>query len=134
MEIGPGLFLNRFGGFYFHGDAVLGSNVNITHGVVLGYMNRGGRRGAPVIGDCSSLGSGAMVIGGITVRADALHGAIAVVTRDVPEGGLVGGRLARQLYDEGSDCYSTVLAPPYLPVAGRAHMNDRRTFGPAGVR
>src|SRR3546814_20188123 len=40
MEIGPGLFLNRFGGFYFHGDAVLGSNVNITHGVVLGYMNR----------------------------------------------------------------------------------------------
>src|SRR3546814_13133375 len=46
MEIGPGLFLNRFGGFYFHGDAVLGSHVNITHGVVLGYMNRGGRRGA----------------------------------------------------------------------------------------
>src|SRR3546814_20999683 len=51
MENGPGLFLNRFGGFYFHGDAVLGSNVNITHGVVLGYMNRGGRRGAPVLGD-----------------------------------------------------------------------------------
>ena len=37
-EIGPGLFLNRFGGFYFHGDAKVGSNVNVTHGVVLGFM------------------------------------------------------------------------------------------------
>src|SRR3546814_11884073 len=75
MEIGPGLFLNRFGGFYFHGDAVLGSNVNITHGVVLGYMNRGSRRGAPVIGDRSFLGSGAKIIGGIAVGAEAAIGA-----------------------------------------------------------
>lgn len=117
MEIGPGLFLNRFGGFYFHGDTVLGSNVNVTHGVVLGYMNRGSRRGAPVIGDRSFLGSGAKVIGGIRVGAEAAIGANAVVTKDVPERGVVGGIPARLLSDQGSDGYINRLAPADMLAA-----------------
>jgi serine O-acetyltransferase len=117
MEIGPGLFLNRFGGFYFHGDTVLGSNVNITHGVVLGYMNRGGRRGAPVIGDRTFLGSGAKVIGGIHVGAEAAIGANAVVTKDVPTRGVVGGIPAKLLSDQGSDGYINRLAPPEMLAA-----------------
>ena len=117
MEIGPGLFLNRFGGFYFHGDTVLGSNVNITHGVVLGYMNRGDRRGAPVIGDRSFLGSGAKVIGGVHVGTEAAIGANAVVTKDVPERGVVGGIPAKLLSDQGSDGYINRLAPPALLAA-----------------
>ena len=117
MEIGPGLFLNRFGGFYFHGDTVLGSNVNITHGVVLGYMNRGGRRGAPVIGDRTFLGSGAKVIGGIRIGSEAAIGANAVVTKDVPDRGVVGGIPAKLLSDQGSDGYVNRLAPPELLAA-----------------
>lgn len=117
MEIGPGLFLNRFGGFYFHGDTVLGSNVNITHGVVLGYMNRGAKRGAPVIGDRTFLGSGAKVIGGIQVGAEAAIGANAVVTKDVPDRGVVGGIPAKLLSDQGSDGYINRLAPPELLAA-----------------
>lgn len=117
MEIGPGLFLNRFGGFYFHGDTVLGNNVNITHGVVLGYMNRGSRRGAPVIGDRSFLGSGAKVIGGVHVGSEAAIGANAVVTKDVPERGVVGGIPAKLLSDQGSDGYINRLAPPHLLAA-----------------
>lgn len=116
-EIGPGLFLNRFGGFYFHGDTVLGSNVNVTHGVVLGYMNRGGRRGAPVIGDRTFLGSGAKVIGGVHVGAEAAIGANAVVTRDVPRRGVVGGIPAKLLSDQGSDGYINRAAPPELLAA-----------------
>lgn len=127
MEIGPGLFLNRFGGFYFHGDAVLGSNVNITHGVVLGYMNRGGRRGAPVIGDRSFLGSGAKVIGGITVGAEAAIGANAVVTKDVPERGVVGGIPAKLLSDQGSAGYINRLAPPELLAACEGALYGSRT-------
>src|SRR3546814_17152702 len=84
MEIGPGLFLNRFGGFYFHGDAVLGSNVNNTTVVVLGYMTRGTRRGEPVIGDRSFLGSGAKPIGSLAVCAEAAIGAKAVVPHATP--------------------------------------------------
>lgn len=117
MEAGPGLFLNRFGGFYFHGDAVLGSNVNVTHGVVLGYMNRGSRSGAPVIGDRVFLGSGAKVIGGIQIGAEAAIGANAVVTKDVPPRGVAGGIPAKLLSDQGSDGYINRLAPPELLAA-----------------
>ena len=119
--------LNRVGGFYFHGDAVLGSNVNITHGVVLGYMNRGSRRGAPVIGDRSFLGSGAKVIGGIAVGAEAAIGANAVVTKDVPERGVVGGIPAKLLSDQGSDGYINRLAPPELLAACEGALHGSRT-------
>ncbi|WP_213981323.1 serine acetyltransferase [Sphingomonas sp. dw_22] len=116
-EIGPGLFLNRFGGFYFHGDTVIGTNVNVTHGVVLGYMNRGARRGAPVIGDRTFLGSGAKVIGGIEIGADSAVGANAVVTKDVPPRGVVGGIPAKLLSDQGSDGYINRMAPPEMLAA-----------------
>jgi serine O-acetyltransferase len=116
-EIGPGLFLNRFGGFYFHGDTVIGANVNVTHGVVLGFMNRGARRGAPVIGDRTFLGSGAKVIGGIDIGADSAVGANAVVTRDVPPRGVVGGIPAKLLSDQGSDGYINRMVPPEMLAA-----------------
>lgn len=116
-EIGPGLFLNRFGGFYFHGDTVIGTNVNVTHGVVLGYMNRGARRGAPVIGDRTFLGSGAKVIGGIEIGADSAVGANAVVTKDVPPRGVVGGIPAKLLSDQGSDGYINRMVPPEMLAA-----------------
>jgi len=127
MEIGPGLFLNRFGGFYFHGDTVLGSNVNVTHGVVLGYMNRGRNRGAPVIGDRVFLGSGAKVIGGINVGAEAAIGANAVVTRDIPPRGVVGGIPAKLLSDQGSDGYINRPAPPALLAACEGALLGWRT-------
>lgn len=113
-EIGPGLFLNRFGGFYFHGDAKVGSNVNVTHGVVLGFMNRGRGAGAPVVGDRTFIGSGAKIIGGLAIGADAAVGANAVVTKDVPERGVVGGIPAKLLSTQGSDGYINRMAPAAL--------------------
>jgi serine O-acetyltransferase len=130
LEVGPGLFLNRFGGFYFHGDTVLGSNVNVTHGVVLGYMNRGRNRGAPVVGDRTFLGSGAKVIGGIHIGAEAAIGANAVVTKDVPPRGVVGGIPAKLLSDQGSDGYVNRLAPPELLAACEGALHGWRESQP----
>jgi acetyltransferase-like isoleucine patch superfamily enzyme len=48
-----------------------------------------------VVEDGASLGSGCVVLGGITVGAGALVGAGAVVTRDVPPGATVAGVPAR---------------------------------------
>lgn len=47
--------------------------------------------------DGASIGSGAVILGGITVGADALVGAGAVVTRDVEPGAVVAGNPARPL-------------------------------------
>jgi UDP-2-acetamido-3-amino-2,3-dideoxy-glucuronate N-acetyltransferase len=45
----------------------------------------------------ASIGSGAVILGGVTVGAGALVGAGAVVTRDVPPGAVVAGNPARYL-------------------------------------
>ena len=50
-----------------------------------------------VVEDRASLGSGAVIMGGVTVGAGALVGAGAVVTRDVPPGATVAGVPARAL-------------------------------------
>lgn len=115
--IGPGLFLNRFGGFYVHGDSVIGCNVNLTHGTMLGYMNRGARAGAPVLGDRSFLGSGAKLIGGIRVGAEAAIGVNAVVTKDVPDRSVAAGVPAKLLSQAGSDGYINRMAPPAMLAA-----------------
>src|SRR5690349_20364254 len=49
--IGPGLFINRFGGVMINGDVVIGANCNITHGAMLGQSNRGANAGSPILGD-----------------------------------------------------------------------------------
>ncbi len=48
-----------------------------------------------VVEKCASIGSGAIVLGGVRIGAGALVGAGAVVTKDVEPGGLVVGNPAR---------------------------------------
>lgn len=109
--IGPGLFINRFGGIYVNGDAIIGSNVNFTHGIMLGQANRGKLMGSPIIGDRVFLASGAKIIGRVTLGNGAVVGANAVVTKDVPENAVVGGIPAKILSLQGSADYVNRLAP-----------------------
>ena len=103
--IGPGFFINRFGGIYIHGDVVIGRNVNLTHGVVLGYMNRGDMEGAPTIGDECFLCSGAKVIGNLTLGKRCAVGANAVVTKSFADDSVVGGIPAKILSMKGTEGY-----------------------------
>lgn len=103
--IGPGLFINRFGGIYINGDAIVGSNVNFTHGIMLGQQNRGALMGSPIVGDRVFIAAGAKIIGRVTIGNGAVIGANAVVTRDVPENAVVGGIPAKIISLKGSEGY-----------------------------
>ena len=96
-QIGRNLFIDH--GFTVIGEtAEIGDNVTIYQCVTLGGTNpangRGGKR-HPTIRDNVIIGSGAQIIGPITVGERARVGANAVVTDDVPEGATMIGLKAR---------------------------------------
>lgn len=103
--IGGGLFINRFGGIYVHNDAVIGRNCNITPGVLLGQINRGSKAGAPILGDRVFLGSGAKVVGRVTVGDDAAIGVNALVMNDVPPMAVMAAPQATMISQKGSAAY-----------------------------
>ncbi len=95
--IGRHLFIDH--GFTVIGEtAQIGDNVTIYQCVTLGGTNPTdgvpGKR-HPTLGDNVIIGSGAQILGPITVGARARVGANAVVTEDVPEGATMVGVKAR---------------------------------------
>jgi serine O-acetyltransferase len=93
--IGRRLCIEHHGGIVVHGAAVIGDDCLIRHGVTLGNAGRADPMGAPRIGNRVEIGAGAKILGRVSVGDDAIIGANAVVTRDVPEGAIVGGVPAR---------------------------------------
>lgn len=96
-KIGKNFFIDH--GFTVIGETVdIGNNVTIYQCVTLGGTNpangKGGKR-HPTICDNVIIGSGAQIIGPITVGERARVGANAVVTDDVPEGATMIGLKAR---------------------------------------
>jgi serine O-acetyltransferase len=89
-EIGGGLRLNGTGGILVSPKAHIGRDCDLTHGAVLAETETG----APWLGDRVHVGAGARIVGGVRIGNDARIGACAVVDRDVPDGGVVGGILA----------------------------------------
>ena len=98
-EIGRNFFIDH--GFSVIGEtSVIGDDVTIYQCVTLGGTNpvngKPGKR-HPTILDGAVIGSGAQVLGPITVGERARIGANAVVTKDVPAGATMIGQAARQV-------------------------------------
>ncbi len=96
-KIGRHFFIDH--GFTVIGEtAEIGDNVTIYQCVTLGGTNptngQGGKR-HPTLKDNVIIGSGAQIIGPITIGERARVGANAVVTEDVPEGATMVGLKAR---------------------------------------
>ena len=93
-SVGRRLRIEHFGGIVVSGDAVIGDDVVLRNGVTIG-LKRTGERGAPRIGDRVDIGSGARILGAISIGEGAVVGANAVVLCDVPAGALAVGVPAR---------------------------------------
>ena len=100
--IGPGLYIGHFGQVIINGGAVIGSNAFISQEITIGYAQRGGRKGTPVIGDRVYIAPGAKLFGAITLGDDVAVGANAVVNRDVEDRSVVGGVPSRLISKQGS--------------------------------
>lgn len=126
-RIGRNFFIDH--GFTVIGEtAEIGDDVTIYQCVTLGGANPtngvGGKR-HPTIGDGVIIGSGAQVIGPITVGTRARIGANAVVLDDVPDGATMVGFKARstlvpvETYMRGFMPYGTPCESPCEPATGR---------------
>ena len=111
-RIGRNFFIDH--GFTVIGEtSVIGDDVTIYQNVTLGGTNPAngiaGKR-HPTIEDGAIIGSGAQVLGPITVGARARIGANAVVTRDVPDGATMIGIPARAMLVDATD-----YQKPFMP-------------------
>ncbi len=123
-KIGANFFIDH--GFVVIGEtADIGDNVTIYQCVTLGGTNPAngisGKR-HPTIMDGAIIGSGAQVLGPITVGPRARIGANSVVTKDVPEGAVMVGIPARQTlvdandYQKGFMAYGTPCSERFDPA------------------
>ena len=104
-QIDRGLLIGHFGGIVVNQHVVIGKNCNLSNQVTLGKSNRGSYKGYPTIGDNVYIGPGAKVIGNVKVGSNAAIGANCVVTKDVPESGVVVGVPGKVISLDGSAGY-----------------------------
>jgi len=98
-EIGEGLFIDHGMGVVIGETSVIGKNVTLFQGVTLGGTGKEKGKRHPNIGDNAVIGTGAKVLGNITIGDNSYIGANAVVLKDVPANSTVvgvPGRITRQ--------------------------------------
>jgi len=88
-SIGQGLVVGHFGNIFISKHAVIGKNLNISHGVTIGMSGKGEARGVPEIGNNVYIAPGAKVFGKIKIGDNVKIGANAVIYRDIPPNSVV---------------------------------------------
>jgi len=90
-KIGKGFFIGHFGTIVTNVETVIGENCNIAHLVTIGVTRRGPKTGVPVIGNEVWIGTGAVIVGKITIGNNVLIAPGAYVNFDVPDNSIVVG-------------------------------------------
>ncbi len=116
-QIGEGFFIDHGAGVVIGETAVVGKNVTLYQGVTLGGTgNEKSHKRHPTLGDNVFVGSGAKILGPITVGANSRIGANSAVLKNVPENATVTGMRARIVKVDGKpvSSASAALAPEEL--------------------
>ena len=90
-EIGDGLFIDHGTGVVIGETAVIGNDVTLYQGVTLGGTGFATGKRHPTVEDNVTIGSGAKLLGPITVGHGAKIGANSVVINDIPANSTVVG-------------------------------------------
>ncbi len=115
-QIGQGLFIDHGSGVVIGETAEIGDNVTIYQGVTLGGTGLQQGKRHPTIGNGVTIGSGAKLLGPITVGDGAKIGANSVVIHNVPKDSTVVGVPGHPVRIEGKR--------PSGPDADWAHLPD----------
>jgi len=94
-QIGAGLWLDHGLGFVVGETSVIAEDVSIWHNVTLGStLNDSGTQRHPHVGTGAVIGAGAILLGGITIGANANIAAGSIVVESIPAKMLVVGSKA----------------------------------------
>src|SRR5512132_3226584 len=100
-RLGRGLFIDHGMGLVIGETAEVGENVTLLQGVTLGGTSLKREKRHPTLQDHVVVGTGAAVIGAITIGAGSRIGAGSVVVRDVPPNSVVVGVPGKVTYRDG---------------------------------
>ena len=103
-KIGKNLFIDHGMGVVIGETAEVGDNVTLYHGVTLGGISPAiksseqvGIKRHPTLEDDVIVGSGAQILGPVLIKSCSRIGSNAVVTKDVPKGGVMVGIPAKNI-------------------------------------
>ena len=99
--IGKGFFMDHGTGVVIGETTVIGDNVTLFQGVTLGGTGKQTGKRHPNIGNNVVVGTGAKVLGNITIGENSYIGANAVVIKDVPANSTVVGVPGRVTKQDG---------------------------------
>lgn len=99
--IGRGIFIDHGSGVVIGETAEIGENVTLYQGVTLGGTGFQSGKRHPTVGDNVTIGSGAKLLGPLTVGHNAKVGANTVVVEDVPPNSTVVGNPGHPVRVEG---------------------------------
>ncbi len=98
-QIGAGLFIDHGMGVVIGETTIIGNDVTLFQGVTLGGTGKETGKRHPTLGNNIVVGTGAKILGNITIGDNSYIGANAVVLKDVPANATVvgvPGRITKQ--------------------------------------
>jgi len=106
--IGPGFIIHNFSAIHIDAERI-GENFTVNQGVTVDRDWRGA--GRPAIGNNVFLGSGAKILGAVTLGDNVVVAANALVVNSVPDNCTVVGVPARIISREGNSSYLKLKSP-----------------------
>lgn len=90
-KIGKGFKIDHRGSIMINPNAILGKNINVTSGVLIGQQNRGEKSGSPIIGDNVWIGANSSIVGKVKIGSNVMIAPGTFINFNVPSNSIVFG-------------------------------------------